>query len=141
MLGNRRLNQVLKAFVGWQHYIALVNMYRHYPEPRDNVLRYLTGSGHYPYSIKVKTPAGMNRPTLYSHHDLLTVNEIFCRLDYFASDDIKTIVDLGSNIGISALYFLTRNTASQCYLYEPDPRNVEKLRKNLLGLNIDTIFL
>lgn len=133
MLGNRRLKQVLKAFVGRQHYIALVNMYRHYPEWRDNVLRYLTGSGHYPYDIQVKTPAGMIFPTLYSHHDLLTVNEIFCRLDYFASDDIKTIVDLGSNIGISALYFLTRNTASKCYLYEPDLRNVEKLRKNLVG--------
>ena len=133
MLGNRRLKQVLKAFVGRQHYIALVNMYRHYPEWRDNFLRYLTGGGHYPYHIQVKTPAGMICPTLYSHHDLLTVNEIFCRLDYFASDDIKTIVDLGSNIGISALYFLTRNTASKCYLYEPDLRNVEKLRKNLVG--------
>ena len=43
------------------------------------------------------------------------------------------MVDLGSNIGISALYFLTRNTTSKCILYEPDPKNIEKLKRNLKG--------
>jgi FkbM family methyltransferase len=42
-------------------------------------------------------------------------------------------VDLGSNIGISALYFLTRNRTSRCHLYEPVPENVAKLRQNLAG--------
>jgi FkbM family methyltransferase len=62
---------------------------------------------------------------------MLTVNEIFCRLDYKAAENIKVAVDLGSNIGLSALYFLSRNDESQCYLYEPDKRNIEKLRMNL----------
>ena len=70
---------------------------------------------------------------MYSHHDLLTVNEIFCRQDYPADESIQVVVDLGSNIGISALYFLSRNTFSKCYLYEPDPRNIEKLNKTLSG--------
>jgi FkbM family methyltransferase len=42
---------------------------------------------------------------------------------------------MGSNIGISALYFLTRNRTSRAYCFEPDPRNVERLRENLRGLD------
>ncbi len=46
----------------------------------------------------------------------------------------RVVVDIGSNIGISALYFLTRNPACRCWLYEPVPRNVERLRANLRRL-------
>jgi FkbM family methyltransferase len=42
-------------------------------------------------------------------------------------------VDIGSNIGISALFFLTRNDHSRCHLYEPVPENVKRLRDNLAG--------
>jgi FkbM family methyltransferase len=131
MYNNRNLKAFLKAIVGKQHYIAFFNMYRNYPKFLDNLLRYLTGSGDYPHEIEVRTPTGIIKPTLYSPHDILTVNEIFCRLDYFASNNVRVIVDLGSNIGISALYFLSRNCISKCYLYEPDLRNTEKLKKNL----------
>jgi FkbM family methyltransferase len=68
---------------------------------------------------------------LHGPHDLLTVNEVFCRLDYSAPDDVAVVVDVGANIGISALYFLTRNAESRCYLYEPVPLNVERLERNL----------
>ena len=43
-------------------------------------------------------------------------------------------MDLGSNIGISALYWLTRNDTSKCYLFEPDERNIVRLKQNLTGL-------
>tara|TARA_B100001750_G_C15137553_1_gene412955 strand:- start:72 stop:632 length:561 start_codon:yes stop_codon:yes gene_type:complete len=62
---------------------------------------------------------------------MLTVNEVFCRIDYPADLNINVIVDIGSNIGITALYFLTRNDKSRCYLYEPDNRNIKKLLENL----------
>jgi FkbM family methyltransferase len=133
MLGNRSLNQILKAIAGRQHYIALWNMIKYYPDFLSNFKRYLTASGHYPYQTGIKSPIGTINPTLYSYHDLLTVNEIFCRLDYLADTDVSVVVDIGSNIGISALYFLTRNETSRCYLYEPDPKNIEKLKKNLSG--------
>jgi FkbM family methyltransferase len=71
------------------------------------------------------------RPRLATSHDLLTVNEVFCRLDYAAPADLGVVVDIGSNIGISALYFLTRNPDARCYLYEPVPANVARLRENL----------
>ena len=45
----------------------------------------------------------------------------------------QVVVDIGSNIGISALYFLTRNPDCRVWLYEPVPRNVERLRANLAG--------
>ena len=131
MLGNRRLKQVLKAIIEKQNYTVLINMRKYYPDFLKNAFRYITASGTYPYDISIKTPTGIIKPRLYSHHDLLTVNEIFCRLDYPADGNIKVVVDIGSNIGISALYFLTRNNKSKCYLYEPDKRNIEKLKLNL----------
>ena len=44
----------------------------------------------------------------------------------------EVVVDVGSNIGISALYFLTRNPVCRCHLYEPDPRNLARLKANLV---------
>jgi FkbM family methyltransferase len=41
------------------------------------------------------------------------------------------VVDIGSNIGVSALYFLSRNETVHCHLVEPDPRNIARLRTNL----------
>jgi FkbM family methyltransferase len=61
------------------------------------------------------------------------MNEVFCREDYAADANVQVAVDIGTNIGISALYFLTRNTESHCYLFEPDPANVPKLRQTLAG--------
>lgn len=108
-------------------------MLNKYPAFPKNFIQYLTGIGTYPSTITIRTPVGLISPTLYSYHDLLTVNEIFCRLDYKVSHEINTVVDLGSNIGISALYWLTRNNTSKCFLYEPDERNIVKLKSNLLG--------
>ena len=133
MLGDREPKQILSALVGKHHYVALFNMMKNYPDFMDNTRRYLTGRGEYPYDIKVRTPVGLIQPRLYTHHDILTVNEIFCRSDYYADKSLKTVVDLGSNIGISALYFLSRNKTSKCYLFEPDQKNITKLKANLSG--------
>jgi FkbM family methyltransferase len=69
--------------------------------------------------------------TLFSRDDVLTLNEVFYREDYRAPNDIRAAVDFGANIGLSAVYFLTRNEFCRAYLFEPDPRNVERLRRNL----------
>lgn len=132
IIGHRSLKQILRAFFGRHHYIALWNMLRVYPDWAENLHRYLFDSGTYPYPIKIRTPAaGIVQPILYSPHDILTVNEVFCRQDYPADETVQVIVDIGSNIGISALYFLTRNQTGRCYLYEPDPRNITRLKTNL----------
>jgi FkbM family methyltransferase len=96
----------------------------------EDAARYLLGRGDYPYSCSVRTPVGPISIRLDSHHDMITVNEMFCRLDYRVDRSARTIVDVGSNIGVSALYFLTRTNA-RLWLYEPVPRNIERLRENL----------
>jgi len=133
MLGRRSAKRVMAALWGRQHYIALLHMARVYPGFAANLWRYLTGRGSYPYQPVVRTPLGPIRPTLYTHHDLLTLNEIFCRRDYAADQTSRIVVDLGSNIGISALYFLTRSRESRCLLFEPDARNIARLKENLAG--------
>lgn len=132
MLGNRNAHQIARAILGKQHYIALWNMAKLYPCFWENLKRYLFGVGTYPYKIDIRRPLGIQQATLYSHHDMLTVNEIFCRQDYYAVQP-RVVVDIGSNIGISVLYFLTRNRECIVYCYEPDPRNIKRLRTNLTG--------
>jgi FkbM family methyltransferase len=132
-IGNRPLPTVLRSAFQKRNYVALLNMHRSYPAFWENLRRYLSGKGAYPYRIEIRTPTGSVSPILYSNDDLLGVNEIFCRQDYFAGTTVKVVVDVGSNIGLSALYFLTRNRESACYLFEPDTRNVQRLRLNLIG--------
>ena len=74
------------------------------------------------------------RLTLYCPDDLVTVNEIFCRHDYKMDGRERVIVDFGSNIGISAAYFLSRTSNTFTYLFEPVPRNADRLVHNLRGL-------
>jgi FkbM family methyltransferase len=109
----------------------LKNSFLKYERPFGGLFRYLFAAGHYPVTVSIRTPLGVVRPVIYSHHDMLTVSEIFCREDYRCGEHIKTVVDFGSNIGISALYFLTRNRESFAYLFEPLPCNGERLLKNL----------
>lgn len=126
----RPLDKIASAVTNKAHYIALLGMVKTYPDFLDSFSRYLFLTGAYPAQVRVDTPTGRIVPTLYSSHDMLTVNEIFCRQDYAASSDTRVVVDLGSNIGISALYFLTRNHDCEVYLFEPLKRNVERLRQN-----------
>ena len=130
-LGGRSGHRIWAALGERQHYRALANMVRYYARPVDALLRYVVGRGTYPARVEVRTPLGRVRPQLYSRHDMLTLNEVFCRLDYALERPARVVVDLGSNIGLSALYFLTRQARPFCYLYEPDPRNVTRLRDNL----------
>lgn len=135
MLGNRSLNQIINAIFSIRHYRALVNMLFIYKNPGDAILRYLFKIGQYPFKITVRTPLGFKLVSLYSHDDMLTVNEIFCRKDYHAHAELNVVVDLGSNIGISALYFLTRNNYSRCFLFEPVPLNVKRMQNQLTDYN------
>ena len=131
MLANRRLASVVLAPLRGRNYRALWNMARLYPGFAGNLRRYVTEKGDYPYDCEVRTPVGVVRPRLYSQHDLLTLNEVFCREDYAAPAGALVVVDIGANIGLSALYFLTRDHTTRCYAYEPVPANLERLRANL----------
>jgi FkbM family methyltransferase len=113
------------------NYTALLKMSRIHERPLQAAAAYFLGRGDYPASVRLRTPAGTIPVTLFTSHDAVTVHEIFCREDYKCSSLPRVVVDIGSNIGISALYFLTRSPSTYCELYEPDPRNVPRLLDNL----------
>jgi len=133
MLGGRPPRFVLRQIVEPENYRSALRIPSTAVHPLDFARRYFLGGGDYPAPCPVRTPLGIVAPTVYSHHDVFTVNEVFCRLDYRLPDGAVNVVDIGSNIGISALYFLTRSPRVRCRLFEPDPRNVERLRENLAG--------
>jgi FkbM family methyltransferase len=132
-IAGRPLKALLSAPVQGRHYVALAGMVAAYPDFANVCGRYLFGWGTYPTSITVRTPLGHADIRVDSFHDLLTINEIFARKDYHAQRDIDVVVDIGSNIGISAIYFLTRNRDSKVFLFEPLPRNIDALKANLSG--------
>ena len=132
-IGTRNISKVCLAALEKRHYIAAKNRVAVYADPVDACRRYLSCAGSYPASVTVRAHYGPIELMLYSSHDLRTVNEIFCREDYKADDRGGIIVDFGSNIGISAAYFLSRNTTSFAYLFEPVPRNIDRLNANLAG--------
>jgi FkbM family methyltransferase len=130
-IGGRDVKRALRALLAKQHYIAATNMFRIYERPFEMYRRYLFALGDYPSLARIRTPLGPLALELYSYHDVQTVNEIFCRTDYRAEADESVFVDFGSNIGISAAYFLSRNRTGFAYLFEPLPQNIERLRRNL----------
>lgn len=113
------------------NYRTLARSVRVFERPFAALYRYVSNRGSYPYEIALKTPTGRLAIDLPSFHDLRTVNEIFNRQDYGTRDDIDVVVDLGANIGISALYFLSRNRHCSVYCFEPSPVNLPRLERNL----------
>lgn len=130
-LGGREIGTVLGAAFQKKNYVAAMNMLAVYEHPVAMSFRYLSGRGQYPMAVKVKTLRGPIDLMTYSHHDLLTINEIFCRHDYPVDAADRVVVDFGSNIGISAAYFLSNSQVEMAYLFEPLSRNVSRLRSNL----------
>jgi len=126
----REINRVLRAPFDAAHYRTIRAISDVFAEPGRALLSYGLSRGRYPWHAALKTPTGPVTITLYSPHDVRTVVEIFCRSEYGVAGG-EVVVDLGSNIGVSALYFLTRRPDVRLYGYEPDPRNMAKLEANL----------
>jgi hypothetical protein len=61
-IGNRSLPTVLRSVFQKRNYGALLNMRRSYPAFWENLRRYLSGKGIYPYKIEIRTPTGSVSP-------------------------------------------------------------------------------
>ena len=123
----------LRALGQRPFWVAGWNILLRFRRPFDVLTRYVFGRGKYPERFRVRTPIGEQEVTAYSYHDLLTLVECFGKMDYRVPRDISFVVDVGANIGISALYFLSRNPDVRVRLYEPVAENAERLRRNLEG--------
>src|SRR3954449_3675226 len=121
VLGGRDWGLIRRQVLAAPNWTALARMPRVYRHPLHLARRYFTGKGEYPYTVELKTPLGVETPTLFTHHDLLTVNEVFCREDYRTPRAAEVVVDVGSNIGLSALWFLTRTPDAFVHCFEPVP--------------------
>lgn len=117
------------ALLRRRNYVAFANSFRTYIRPLEGLQRYVYGSGEYPWTAQIRTPVGRLEFLVPHPHDVRTVNEVFCRRDY-GSTAPRVVVDVGGNIGVSALYFLTRRSDSVVYVWEPHPDNLPVLRAN-----------
>jgi FkbM family methyltransferase len=126
----RDISRVLRAPFDPSHYRTVRAVFAVFDEPLRALSSYALTRGRYPWPAVLRTPTGPVTITLHSPHDVRTVVEIFCRSEYGVSGG-EVVVDLGSNIGVSAVYFLTRRRGVRVYGYEPDPRNMARLQANL----------
>jgi FkbM family methyltransferase len=128
---DREPRRILAAPFKPRTWLTLGRMALTYRRPAAALRRYVSNADHdYPWDVTLRTPLGDVTLPLESRHDLLTVNEIFCRRDY-GSGSSGVIVDIGANIGIASVFFLTRNRRCRVWAFEPDPANVARLRQTL----------
>ena len=134
LFAERRLTDVVRAALDRRQWLGVLRGLTTYAQPMRELIRYAFGTGQYPRECVVRTPFGRRTVNLWTRDDLRTLHIIFCRRDYPMPPHDGVVVDFGSNIGISALYFLTQAPLAQAFLFEPVPRNVKRLRQNLGGL-------
>jgi FkbM family methyltransferase len=102
-------------------------------EPLSLLYHYITRNPllreSFPYHFR--TPTGDLRLRAYCVEDVITLFIIFCRREYTPREGARVFVDFGSNIGVAAAYFLSRDRQNIVYCYEPNEVNTERLRENL----------
>ncbi|MDA9684854.1 FkbM family methyltransferase [Candidatus Pelagibacter bacterium] len=130
-IGKRKLGTFFQRIIKVENYFALINFFRVHRNPIKSFLKEIFSFGNYPLKLFFNTPIGVKFATIYSADDFSTFNLIFCRKDYLISDRDRVILDIGSNIGLSSLYWLTRNNENIVYCYEPGSQNFNRLKRNL----------
>lgn len=115
----------------WKMYL---NIARRFRRPWTVAYLYTRGAGAAPHELTVRTPLGPRTVVLDSVDDLVTLIECFAKVDYPVQGTERLVVDFGANIGLSALYFLAHAPQARVHVYEPLERNVQRLRRNLKGL-------
>ena len=130
-IGKRNFLTFLKRIVKIENFIAIFRFFRIHKSPFEAISNEIFSSGKYPKRLSFNSPSGNAKVNLYSKDDFSTFNLIFCREDYFYKKKHKIVLDIGSNIGLSAIYWLTRSDETIVYCYEPSSENFEKLKENL----------
>ena len=90
--------------------------------------------GTAPVNVQLHFPPAM--PFCYrpGTTDLLVLEQVFLDREYhveaIAPESIRYIVDLGSNIGVTAMFWAQRYPNARMVLVEPDPDNFKLLHRN-----------
>ena len=90
--------------------------------------------GTKPVDVRLHFPAEMTFHYRPGTTDLLVLEQVFLDGEYhvepIAPDSIEYIVDLGSNIGVTAMYWAQRYPRARMVLVEPDQENFALLQRN-----------
>ncbi|HKE94614.1 MAG TPA: FkbM family methyltransferase [Povalibacter sp.] len=112
------------------NWLPLLRAFWVFSSPRQLLLALITRKT--PEQIAVRTPIGPVIIALRNFESLKTVFSVFCRRDYLTRDgNAGCYVDVGANIGVASLYFLTRHPRSHVVCFEPDRANLKYLYRNL----------
>ena len=130
-IGKRSLITFIKRILEFQNYIAIGKFFNIHKNPLHAIFSEIFSSGKYPKLLHFNSPTGTSKVKIYSAYDFSTFNLIFCRGDYLFHENYKIVLDIGSNIGLSAIYWLTRSNETIVYCYEPSSENFKKLKNNL----------
>jgi len=85
-----------------------------------------------PEVLVVRSPTGPVRLAMRNFESVKTAFSVFCRGDYPVSGERSHFfVDIGSNVGIAAAFFLSRHPGNRAICYEPDEANLAFLRQTL----------
>jgi FkbM family methyltransferase len=117
-----------------QQWMGFVRVFLTVKKPLRFLILYLSLSDKHmkssDFEIHYRFKGKNQKLELRSVHDYCTFFEVYCRRDYWAGTPDMVVVDIGSNIGITARFFLNNGTKF-IYLYEPDPTNLVLLKRNL----------
>ena len=71
--------------------------------------------------------------TLVDSTDVAVLREIFLEGEYdiMLESEPKVILDIGSNVGASVIFFRLKYPSAKIYAFEPNPYIFERLRKNV----------
>lgn len=130
-IGRRKLRGFWRRLRDGSNYRAIPRFVQVHRRPARVLFEDVFSLGRYPRTLTINTPTGRADVQLFSPADLSTLNLVFCRQDYYLPPDTKVVIDVGSNIGLSSLYWLTRSTESYVYCHEPSPLSYDRLVNNL----------
>lgn len=126
-LGKRSFKEVINQIFSISIFYTIYNFFIIHKNPILALFNEFFSCGIYPKIIQIKN----FKIKIYSVDDFSTLNLVFCRQDYINLNNKHIVVDIGSNIGISTLYWLHNDPNCKIYCYEPSTINFKRLSFNL----------
>jgi len=130
---NRSLKRVARSITNKNHWLTVFKCFYICHTPMQYLRRYVLGLGSYPWSMKIRTPTGTQEVVFERFEDLFTLNEIFIWEIYGNHHSEGVFIDIGGNVGMASLYFLTRNAKTRGVLVEPLADNLSRARDSMIG--------